>query len=235
MPGLPPLDSPRPPPRAAPGRPARAARRAGVPADPPEVRDAMARKVADGGRLRQTRPNLVGALVRLGPGSTLPGGPDSGLDDATYARFVAAAFEAGPAGRVPGRGADDPLRFEPAPGSSRRRASSPGSPGGPARSPRSTPRWPTPPASGPGGGPGGGDPGAGRRPRRRRGAAGRPGRPRPRAGLARGRARPGRLADRRRAPVVLRATGLSTDDLAHDLATSPELDEPVAARAGRGA
>ena len=37
------------------------------------------------------------------------------------------------------------------------------------------------------------------------------------------------------APIVLRATGLSTDDLAHDLATSPELDAPVATRIGRGA
>ncbi len=36
------------------------------------------------------------------------------------------------------------------------------------------------------------------------------------------------------APVVLRGVGPSADDLAHDLATSPELDAPVAARPGRG-
>ena len=35
-------------------------------------------------------------------------------------------------------------------------------------------------------------------------------------------------------PVVLRGAGLSTDALAHDLATSPELDALVAARPGRG-
>ena len=36
------------------------------------------------------------------------------------------------------------------------------------------------------------------------------------------------------APVIFRATGLSTDDLAHDLALSPELDRLVAARPGGG-
>ena len=36
------------------------------------------------------------------------------------------------------------------------------------------------------------------------------------------------------APIVLRGVGLSADALAHDLATSPELDAKVAARADRG-
>ena len=36
------------------------------------------------------------------------------------------------------------------------------------------------------------------------------------------------------APVVFRGAGLSTDDLGHDLATSPELDNLVANRPGRG-
>ena len=44
--------------------------------------------------------------------------------------------------------------------------------------------------------------------------------------------RPGPAA--KAAPIVLRGVGLSADELAHDLATSPELDAPVAARAGRG-
>ena len=42
----------------------------------------------------------------------MPGGPDSGLDDVTYARFIAAKFESASVGRIPGRNLADPLRFE---------------------------------------------------------------------------------------------------------------------------
>ena len=43
---------------------------------------------------RRKRPSLTGLLVRLGPGPTLLGGPDTGLDDATFARFVRETFDA---------------------------------------------------------------------------------------------------------------------------------------------
>ncbi len=114
LPGLPPADAAE----AAARKLVRVDRR-GVVAGPaayqpihPAVREAMARKVAEAVAPRRARPNLLGALVRLGPGSTLPGGPDSGLDDASWARFVASVFEPGPARRVPGQGADDPGRFD---------------------------------------------------------------------------------------------------------------------------
>ncbi len=237
MPGLPAVDSPE----AAGGGLLRVDRRGrpdGLAYQPihPKVRDAMARKVADAVRARQTRPNLLGALVRLGPGSTLPGGPDSGLDDATYARFVPAAFEPGPAGRVPGRNLEDPLRFEArarfveAAGKvpwlawrAREVAAVYSSLAEAAR--RSAPGATLAVAT----------------PGLDSGPAGDEARRVDLAGLGPGQAWRGVGLDLavwpvgEGAPVLLRATGLSTDDLAHDLATSPELDEPVAARSGRGA
>src|SRR5262249_10395155 len=47
----------------------------------PEVRDAMRRKVADAVAAHKAHGKLAGVLVRLGPGPTLPGGPDTGFDD----------------------------------------------------------------------------------------------------------------------------------------------------------
>ena len=202
----------------------------------PKVREAMARKVADALKLRPSRPNLVGALIRLGPGSTLPGGPDSGLDDVTYARFVAAKFEAGTAGRIPGRNLDDPLRFEARvrfvekagtiPWLAWRadevgklyttlaRAAQRAAPG--AALAVATPTLDSSPA--------------GDEARRVDLAGHDPDQAWRGVGLDLTVWPTGDGA-----PIVLRATGLSTDDLAHDLATSPELDAPVAARAGRGA
>jgi len=237
MPGLPPVDSPE---AAGSGllRVDRLGRPDGLAYQPihPKVREAMARKVADAVRARQARPNLLGALVRLGPGSTLPGGPDSGLDDLTYARFVNSVFEPGPAGRVPGRNLDDPRRFEArarfveAAGKipwlawkAREVASVYSSLADAAR---------------------GSAPGAilaVATPTLDSGPAGDEARRVDLAGLGPGQAWRGVGLDLAAwpsgegAPVVLRATGLSTDDLAHDLATSPELDELVAARPGRGA
>ena len=200
----------------------------------PEVRRAMARKVAEAVAIRKSRPNLSGVLVRLGPGSTLPGGPDSGLDDVTYARFVAAALE-GQAGHVPGRGTTDPGRFEArarfVEGGGRfpwldwrgrevadvykslAEAARKASPG--ASLAVSTP---------------GLEPGPAAEEARRVDLAG--------LGPIQAWRGVGLNLDvwpvGEGAPIVLRGTGLSTDDLGHDLATSPELDEPVAARAGRG-
>ncbi len=237
MPGLPAVDSPE----AAGGGLLRVDRRGrpdGLAYQPihPKVRDAMARKVAEAVKARQTRTNLLGAMVRLGPGSTLPGGPDSGLDDVTYARFVAAAFEPGTAGRVPGRNGDDPLRFEArarfveAAGKipwlvwrAREVASVYSTLADAAR--RSAPGAILAVAT----------------PSLDSGPAGDEARRVDLAGLGPGQAWRGVGLDLAAwpvgdgAPIVLRATGLTTDDLAHDLATSPELDEPVAARPGRGA
>ena len=201
----------------------------------PTVRAAMARRVADAVKIRQTRPNLIGALVRLGPGSTLPGGPDSGLDDVTYARFVAATFEPGPAARIPGRNAADPHRFEARARfvdvtgrgpwltwRAREVASLYASLADAARraAPGSILAVATP---GLDAGP------AGDEARRVDLDTLGPGKAWPGVGLDLSEWKTGEGA-----PVILRATGLSTDDLAHDLAISPELDRLVAARPERG-
>jgi len=235
LPGLPAPDSPE---AAARGL-VRVDRR-GLPDGPsyqpihPEVRRALARKVAEALAPSKARPNLAGVLVRLGPGSTLPGGPDSGLDDATYARFLAAAFEPAPSGR-PGQGAADPGRFDArarfVEGSGRlpwlawragevadvyaglaeeARRASPG-----AALAVATPAL---------------EPGPAGEEARRVDLAGLdPGQAWRGVGLdlSRWRTGPG-------APILFRGAGLSTDDLGHDLATSPELDEQVAAHPGRG-
>ena len=201
----------------------------------PRVREAMARKVAEAAGPRASRPNLAGVLVRLGPGSTLPGGTDSGLDDATFARFVATAFEPRSAARVPGQASTDPGRFEAraryVEGSGRipwlawradevaltyaalalsARKAAPGS----------TLAVVTP----------GLEPGP----------AGEEARRVDLAGLGPSHAWRGVGLDLTRwptgegAPLVYRGAGLSTDDLGHDLATSPELDHLVGARDARG-
>ena len=63
-----------------------------------------------------------------------------------------------------------------------------------------------------------------------RGAAGRPGRPGSRPGLAERGAGPQASGRPAGGPGVLRGVSLSTDALAHDLATSPDLDAIVAGR-----
>jgi hypothetical protein len=236
LPGLPAADSPE---ALAEGL-VRVDRR-GVPDRPsyqpihPRVREAMARKVAEAVALRKVRPNLVGVVIRLGPGSTLPGGPDMGLDDSTFARFVASAFEPGSASRVPGQGSSDPGRFEAraryveAAGrlpwlawrarevasiyvglAKAARLSSPG-----ASLAVVTPAL---------------DPGP----------IGDEARRVDLAGLGPSLAWRGVGLDLAEwptiegSPIVFRGAGLSTDDLGHDLATSPELDDLVAARPSRG-
>ncbi len=117
LPGLPPPDSPD------------AVRRGlvridgrGQPADSayhplnPEVRQAMRRRVVEAmGRLRpdgsadpRTAPGLV---IQLGQGPTMLGTPDTGIDDATYGRFVRETFRANTARNIPGLANDDPGRF----------------------------------------------------------------------------------------------------------------------------
>ena len=76
-----------------------------------EVRAAMARVVARSAELRRGHPGVAGVLVRLGPGATLLGRPDTGLDDATFARFVAAKFDPALARAIPGLDAMDDGRF----------------------------------------------------------------------------------------------------------------------------
>ena len=83
----------------------------------PEVREALTRHVLSSLGPRETGPSSTepvpsgpdGILLRLGVGPTLPGRPDAGLDDPTYARFVAEAIQGG---KAPGLDNDDPGRFD---------------------------------------------------------------------------------------------------------------------------
>src|SRR5262249_46574407 len=54
---------------------------------------------------------VPGLVIRLGPGPTLLGTPDTGVDDATYERFVRETFSPETAREVPGLGAEGPDRF----------------------------------------------------------------------------------------------------------------------------
>ncbi len=203
----------------------------------PRVREAMARKVAEAIAPRKARANLAGVLIRLGPGSTLPGGRDMGLDDATFARFVASAFEPGSASRVPGQGSSDPGRFEARaryvegggrlPWLAWRAKEVASIYSGLALAARQAAPGATLAVVTPGLEPG---------------PAGDEARRVDLAGLDPDHAWRGVGLDLALAewptgdgaPVIFRGGGLSTDDLGHDLATSPELDELVAARPTRG-
>jgi hypothetical protein len=81
----------------------------------PEVREAMKRRVTQALLERPLGPGAasrgVGLLVRLGPGPTLLGTPDTGLDDATFDRFVRESFSQETARGIPGLGETDPERF----------------------------------------------------------------------------------------------------------------------------
>ncbi len=81
----------------------------------PEVREAMKRRVAQALAQRPPGPNAgsrgEGLLIRLGPGPTLLGTPDTGLDDATFDRFVRESFSPETARGIPGLGETDPERF----------------------------------------------------------------------------------------------------------------------------
>jgi hypothetical protein len=83
----------------------------------PEVREAMKRRVVQALTHGQSRPgepgpgNKIGLLIRLGSGPTLLGTPDTGLDDATFERFVHETFSPETARSIPGLGNTDPDRF----------------------------------------------------------------------------------------------------------------------------
>ncbi len=56
-------------------------------------------------------PTTSGLVIRLGPGPTLLGTPDTGIDDITYERFIRETFAADTAQGIPGSGIHDPERF----------------------------------------------------------------------------------------------------------------------------
>jgi hypothetical protein len=118
LPGLPPADSAQ-----AVERGLVRIDRAGLPDGPayhpihPEVRAAMRDRVVQC-LTSYTRPSeastkspWAGLVIRLGPGPTLLGTPDTGLDDATFERFVREKFAPETARGIPGTGSDDPNRF----------------------------------------------------------------------------------------------------------------------------
>jgi hypothetical protein len=200
----------------------------------PDVRAALARRVAEAAAHRKGRAGVAGLLIRLGPGPTLLGGPDTGLDDLTFARFVRETFDAETAQGVPGLGSDDPERF-----AARARFLA-----GSGRAPWLTWRSRGLAALY-------GELAAAARqaagvalavatPGLDDGPAGREARRVDLAGLDSSHAWRAVGLDLEAwpagddAPIVLRGVGLSNDDLAHDLATSPELDAKVAARPRRG-
>ncbi|HEY2156067.1 MAG TPA: hypothetical protein VGH33_10590, partial [Isosphaeraceae bacterium] len=202
-----------------------------------EVRGAMGRRVGAVAASRRSHASVAGVLIRLGPGSTLLGRPDSGLDDATFARFVAAKFDPGPARAIPGLEGDDNARFE-----ARARfldgdgqkpwlawraaelagvyaelaeAAAQAAPG--ARLAVATPDLDS-------------------------GVVGEEIRRLDRVGLGPSQAWRSVGLDLAAwpsgegpaAPIVLRGVGLSSEEFARDLAASPELDDQVASRAARG-
>jgi hypothetical protein len=240
LPGLPPADSPE-----AARRGLVRVDRQGRPDAPeyhplhPEVREAMKRRVIQA--LTQTKPGpgaaggRGGLLIRLGPGPTLLGTPDTGLDDATFDRFVRESFSPETARGIPGLGETAQDRFDVR---SRYLA-------GKGRMPWLTWRSraiaslytelaETAQAAVPGSVLAVVTPGLDE------GPAGDEARRVDRAGLAPSQAWrsvgldlqawPGTPA----APPVFRGVVLSTEALGHDLATSPDLDALVAGRAQRG-
>jgi hypothetical protein len=195
----------------------------------------MKRRVTAAISKRRGLPALNGLLIRLGPGPTLLGTPDTGLDDSTYERFVHETFGAEVAKGIPGLGRTDPGRFDErsrylsgvgrVPWLTWRsraiaslynelsravRAASPG-----AELAVATPVLDD-------------------------GPAGNEARRVDLSGLSPAQAWRSVGLDLQAwpdgpdAPIVVRASGLSTDELARDLATSSDLDAKVAARGRRG-
>jgi hypothetical protein len=204
----------------------------------PDVREAMKQRVTRAmSQLRAEEPGSAGGglVIRLGPGPTLLGTPDTGLDDATYRKFTHATIGPEATREVPGLASTDPGRF-----AERSRYLA-----GVGRMPWLT--WRTkeiaalyaelndavhalaPSASlavitpGLDGGP------AGAEARRVDRAALPPSQSWRSVGLDLKHWPTGPLS-----PLVLRGTALSTEALSHDLATSPELDLLVASRSHRG-
>lgn len=201
----------------------------------PDVRAALIQRVVGAVLPEEGRVAPRGILIRLGPGPTLLGEPGTGLDDATYARFVRRMFEGAAARTVPGLGTDDPGRFAArqrflaqagrVPWQTWRARELAALYAELARGVRqavpaavlavSTPVLDDGPAG---------------QEARRADLAGLPSSQAWRAvGLDLGEWPAGDDA-----PVVLRGVGLTTDDLGHDLATSPDLDAQILPRAGRG-
>jgi hypothetical protein len=81
----------------------------------PNVRAALKRRVTAAVTQGKLGPGWAsgraGVLIRLGPGPTLLGTPDTGLDDATFDRFVRESFSPETARSIPGVGETDPDRF----------------------------------------------------------------------------------------------------------------------------
>jgi hypothetical protein len=84
----------------------------------PEVREAMKRRITDaigaslGGRADGWSARISpGLVIRMGPGPTLLGTPDTGVDDATFERFLHETFTPQTAQGIPGAGTSDPDRF----------------------------------------------------------------------------------------------------------------------------
>ncbi len=77
----------------------------------PQVRAAVAQRIEDVVRPGLDQSKLHGVVIRMGAGPTILGLPDTGLDDLTYAAFVRENFPAQEAGRVPAKGTDAPGRF----------------------------------------------------------------------------------------------------------------------------
>ena len=201
----------------------------------PEVRAAMTVRAAAAVAARLDHPSLAGLVVRLGPDATLPGGPEVGLDDATYPRFVRSAFPPEVAAKIPGLDAADPNRFAArgqfVAGAGRKdwldwRASQVGALY--VEMARAVKKA---------------APGAAlivATPGLDDGPAGVEARKADRAGLAPIGAWQAVGLDLERwpieadGPIVARGVAVSADDLGHDLATSPDLDAAVASRPGRG-
>jgi hypothetical protein len=209
----------------------------------PEVRESMKRRITqalarrksnqvNAGRVAETAPGL---LIRLGPGPTLLGTPDTGLDDATFERFVLETFSPDTVRSVPGMDKADSDRFE-----IRARYVA-----GVGRMPWLTWRARVLAAlysdlvqaaqdSVPG------TTLAVVTPDLNSGPAGTEARRIDRAGLAPSQAWRSVGLDLEcwpsgpRAPLVLRGVSISTDALAHDLAASPDLDGLVALRPNKG-
>jgi hypothetical protein len=199
-----------------------------------EVREAIGRRAMETIGPRKTHPNFRGLLIRIGPGATLPGGPDVGFDDVTYERFVRETFKPEDVASKPGLGTTEPNRL-----AARQQYLA-----GPGRMPwlawrtkeigelyteltKSVQRT---------------SPGAMvavALPALDDGPAGEEARRADLAALSPTQAWKAVGVDLSTwptdgGPIVLRTVGSSIDDLGHDLAISPELDEPVAARPGRG-
>ena len=201
----------------------------------PEVADALKRRVTEAVDTHKGHGTLAGVLIRLGPGPTLLGPADTGFDDITYTRFIREAFDLETAKTLPGLNVEDPERFT---ARSRFLAGSGRMPWLIWRSKQvaglyaclaEAAKLASPLARL-----------AVATPNTGEGSAGSEARRADLAGLAPSLAWRAVGLDleawpnEESAPVVFRGSSLVSEGLAHDLATSPELDAKVAARPERG-